>query len=220
MREFHEGRRTAARITISIFVVGLTPAALVTNLRENRIGESMFGLARCTSNGIWSTRTYQDRDRRSAVRASGLRPPCIRLLACILLIAPAAASAQISTPASRQSQTARLDSSLYAPPDNFRTSVLAPAGIGILGKSGVPTVKKGYSISEMKEWNDTSSQTNASRRKYAWGGAVVGGLVAAGATAIYIAASDKEVVMSPLALVPVIAGGALLGAIIGAAIAR
>lgn len=109
-------------------------------------------------------------------------------------------------------------------------------GVHVPMASGVPSLSKAFSsgIIESRTNREPTGLTTVraqpipatnmpfseSRATNVWRGAIIGGLVAGGATAIYLSTSKNEVVMSPFAFVPIVAGGALIGALIGAAVGR
>jgi len=63
--------------------------------------------------------------------------------------------------------------------------------------------------------NGTNVASSGSRSTYIWGGALIGAVITAASIAIYMNQSNKEVLVNPLTLAPVVAGGAVVGAFLG-----
>lgn len=81
----------------------------------------------------------------------------------------------------------------------------------------------GYqSISTLEDMTSSGQdkKQGKSRKAYIWGGAAIGALLTTIALVITIGSSDTGIVASPLGLLPVVVGGAVIGGMIGALASR
>jgi len=84
-----------------------------------------------------------------------------------------------------------------------------------------PELAAGTARLERATWPPTTAEQGAaSAGRYIAVGAVIGALATAGGLALYAGQAEEDVVMSPLALVPVVLGGAALGGGVGYVVFR
>lgn len=128
---------------------------------------------------------------------------------------------QIQSPAAAVAQ----DSVTLIPLDSIalRNPVPANAGAaGMLLRGNQPLGVRSKLAGETSAAplpNNTNSMYR-SRTTYVVGGAVLGALAAGAALAVYFANASSDAVAHPLALVPIVIGGAAIGALLGALISR